>query len=212
MADYPRVTIVNIGTLSMNKFWDENERMREPSATCVLIETAGLRLIVDPSPHPDDLARLLFDRRGLRAGDVDQVFLTHRHGDHRFGLDLFDDKPWLVAAPELEAWRRSDTSDPSLADRFQAAEGRLPAGLSLLLTPGHTATHHSLVLSSPWGRLVVAGDAVMTQDYWDAEEGYHNSVDFPAAADSIRKLKSLAAVVIPGHGNVILNLSAGHST
>ena len=206
MADYPRLTVVNIGTLSVNKFWHESERVREPSATCVLIETGGRRLIVDPSPHPDDLGRLLFDRCGLRPGDVDEVFLTHRHGDHRFGLKLFEGKPWLMADAELEVWRRSESASPAISARFEPAEGRLPAGFSLLFTPGHTTTHHSLLMPSPWGTLVVAGDAVMTPDYWLAEEGYHNSVDFEAATASIRKLKELAAIVIPGHGNFILNL------
>ena len=111
MADYPRLTVVNIGTLSVNKFWHESERVREPSATCVLIETDGRRMIVDPSPHPEELGRLLFDRCGLRPGDVDDVFLTHRHGDHRFGLKLFEGKPWLMADAELEVWRTFAAQD-----------------------------------------------------------------------------------------------------
>ena len=112
MPGFPRLTVVNIGTLSRNKFWHESERVREPSATCVLIEVAGRRLIVDPSPHPAELERLIFDRCGLRPGDVSEVFLTHRHGDHRFGLELFRGKPWLMAAAELEAWRQSEHEQP----------------------------------------------------------------------------------------------------
>ena len=209
MADYPRITLINIGTLSMNKFWGETEPVRKPSATCVLIDDAGLRLIVDPSPHPPELERLLFERAGLRPEEVDEVFLTHRHGDHRFGLELFAGKPWRMAAPELDAWRDAQPADAALAAQFEPAEGRLPGGLSLLSTPGHTATHHSLVVPSPWGPVVVAGDAAMTPDFWAAEEGYHNSVDFAAASASIRTLKQFAAVVIPGHGSFILNLPAG---
>lgn len=208
MADYPRLTVVNIGTLSKNKFWHEDERVREPSATCVIIEIGGRRIMVDPSPHPVELERLIFDRCGLRPRDVGEVLVTHRHGDHRFGLELFEGKPWLMAGAELEAWRQSETSKPEIPARFEPAEGRLPPGFSLVSTPGHTATHHSLQIPSPWGPLVVAGDAVMTPDFWQAEEGFHNSVDFAAAAESIRKLKRLAALVIPGHGNLILNLPA----
>jgi glyoxylase-like metal-dependent hydrolase (beta-lactamase superfamily II) len=208
MSEFPRLTVVNIGTLSMNKFWKETERVREASATCVVIEVAGRRLIVDPSPHPEQLERLLFERCGLRPRSVDEVFLTHRHGDHRFGLPLFEGKPWFMARPELEAWRGTEKSDPTIPGRFEPAEDRLPGELSLVFTPGHTATHHSLQMPSPWGPLVVAGDAVMTPDFWLAEEGYHNSVDFEAARDSIRKLKKLATVVIPGHGNFIINLPA----
>lgn len=206
MPDYPRVTVVNIGTLSMNRFWGESERVRSASATCSVVETGGQRLIVDPSPHPEELERLLFDRCGLGSRQIDQVFLTHRHADHRYGLELFAGKPWSMASAELEAWRQTEKSDVSLPARFEPAEGALPPGLSLLFTPGHTATHHSLVVPTGWGPLIVAGDAVMTPDFWNAEEGYHNSVDFDAARATIRALKRQAAIVLPGHGNFILNL------
>ena len=87
-----RFTIVNIGTLSMNKFWGETERLRSPSATCTLLQAGGKRLLVDPSPDSEPLARLLFERTGLRPEAVDAVFCTHWHGDHRFGLALFEGK------------------------------------------------------------------------------------------------------------------------
>ena len=48
-------TIVNIGTLSMNKYWGETERKRSPNATCTLLDISGLHLLVDPSPHPEQL-------------------------------------------------------------------------------------------------------------------------------------------------------------
>ena len=47
-------TIINLGTLSMNKFWGETERVRPATATCVLLESEGRRLLVDPSPGPDE--------------------------------------------------------------------------------------------------------------------------------------------------------------
>ena len=49
----------------------------------------------------------------------------------------------------------------------------------------------------------MAGDAVMTEDFFEAEEGFHNSVDFPTK--TIQKIKNVADLVIPGHSNFILN-------
>ena len=205
---WPTVTIINIGCLSMNRFWGESERLRSGTATCTLVSTGGLRLLVDPSPHPPELERLLFDRAGLKPAQIDVVFLTHHHGDHRYGLPLFEHARRLMAAAGLAEWRERSPEDARTIDGFEAAEDRLPEGLALTATPGHTAAHHSLFLASPWGPLVVAGDAVMTPDFFAAEEGYHNSVDFAVAAATIRRIKREAALVVPGHGNLIVNLPA----
>ncbi len=45
----------------------------------------------------------------------------------------------------------------------------------------------------------------MNVEFYEAGEGYHNSVDFEQAAETIRRIKKAAALVIPGHGNLILN-------
>jgi glyoxylase-like metal-dependent hydrolase (beta-lactamase superfamily II) len=206
MSGNVQFTIVNIGTLSANKFWHETARVREPTATCTLLETGGRRLLVDPSPEPELLEPMLFARTGLRPGDVDLVFMTHFHGDHRFGLSLFAGKPWLMASAGLAEWGERSPQEAGLIGHVQPAEGRLPEGIDLLPTPGHTMGHHSLIAGTRWGTLVVSGDAVMTGEFFEAEEGYRNSTDFERAAETIRSIKRAAALVIPGHGNVILNL------
>ena len=199
-------TIINIGTLSMNKYWHETERVRTPSATCTLLETSGKRLMVDPSPEPALLEQLLFERAGLKKSEVDQIYLTHYHKDHRFGLDLFAGKPWLIASAGFGEWAQRFPEDKELMRRFSPAEENLPEGVSLYPSPGHTYGHHSLIADTAWGKLIVAGDAVMTRDFYEAEDGFHNSVDFGQVKETIRKIHAEADLVIPGHGNVILDL------
>jgi glyoxylase-like metal-dependent hydrolase (beta-lactamase superfamily II) len=194
-------TIVNIGNLSMNKYWDEADRVRTPSSTCTLLEVGDCRLLVDPSPWPERLEEELFRTTGLKPDAVDMVFVTHIHPDHRFGLELFPDVPWLMAAGELEAWKQGGEKHADVRDRFQQAEGRLPAGVELMPTPGHTLTHHSLALEVPWGRLVVAGDAVMTPDFWANEDGFHNTADWDVLRETLHRIRNEADFVVPGHGN-----------
>lgn len=198
--------IINIGVLSQNKFWGETRRMREDiSATCTLLEVGGHRLIIDPSPRREALEKLLFDRAGLRPDAIDMVYVTHWHGDHLFGLRLFEHATWLMEEAGIAEWRESAPEYRHLADRFVPATGALPEGVELLPAPGHTSTLAALKLETPWGCLVVAGDAVMNREFLAAEEGYHNSVDFAQAADTIRRIKGVADLVIPGHDNVVLN-------
>lgn len=204
MTDPVAFTIVNIGTLSMNKFWGETDRKRSPNATCTLLDMNGLHLLVDPSPHPEQLEQRLFATTGLHLNGIDMVFVTHYHADHRFGLELFTGKPWLMASVGLDEWRASAPQDQALINAFSPAEHYLPAGVTLLATPGHTKTHYSLRAQTEDGWLVVAGDAVMTRDFYSAAEGFHNSVDFAAARESIQLIHNNANIVIPGHGNYFI--------
>ena len=199
-----KFTIVNIGTLSMNRFWNENERVRSPSATCTLLQVGVMRLLVDPSPAPEQLKSKLFATTGLAPDDINMVFLTHFHADHRFGLPLFEGKGFLMAERGMDEWRTLSSSDSDLIDRFKPAEAHLPEGIELVATPGHTHGHHSLNVTSDWGNVVVAGDAAMTRDFLKAEEGFHNSVDFGQASKTIRRLKTIADLIIPGHDSLLV--------
>ncbi len=194
-------TIVHIGALGMNHFWGETERVRSATATCSLLRLGDVNLLVDPSPQPELLERELLATTGLRPQQIDLVFVTHHHGDHRYGLPLVTHAPWLMASDEIATWRAHAPEDGEQIARFCAAEGALPIEIALLPTPGHTLTHHSLAFDCAWGRVLVAGDAVMTYDHWLHDEGHTNSVDFALASETIRRAKSVYDWVIPGHGN-----------
>jgi len=198
-----RWDVVTIGNLSRNRYWGESDEkpLRPALCTSTLLTGEGFRLLVDPPlADAEAMAFELFRRTGLRPGAVTAVFVTHGHGDHFAGLGSFSGADWL-AAPEVAA---ELNASGKAAKPVQGASGRLPGAIDVIPTPGHTANHHSLAFECDGRRVVVAGDAVMTRDFWDHRQGYFNSADFDQAAATIDRLAHVADIVVPGHDNYFL--------
>ncbi|MFL6128317.1 MAG: MBL fold metallo-hydrolase [Mycobacteriales bacterium] len=137
-------------------------------------EADGSVTLVDPG------LRLRFARRRLRAGllaigagpaDVRRVVVTHAHVDHVGGLaSVVEQSGAAVHAHEREAVYLRDGRTPRMRQgrprsfpAVTAAEEfldgtRLPGGLRVVHTPGHTPGHVSL-LHEPTG-VLITGDAL----------------------------------------------------
>jgi glyoxylase-like metal-dependent hydrolase (beta-lactamase superfamily II) len=205
-----RWDVLTIGHLSRNKFWGESDdrAYRAPRCTTTLIRAGQRTIIVDPGCPSDEMIAVLDQRAGLTAAAIDTVFLTHFHGDHRVGIGAFPHARWQMAAQEIALWDAelaADSPDRAVLARIEPATDVLAPGLALLQTSGHTLGHTSLVFSSDGLRVVVAGDAVMTRDFFLACDYYFNTVDATAAVQSLNAIAALAEVVVPGHDNVFLN-------
>ncbi len=202
--------ILTIGHLSRNKFWGESDDQayRAPLCTSTLIQHDGRTIVVDPGCPPDEMGRVLDQRTGLQPSAVDTVFLTHFHGDHHVGITAFPQAHWCMAAPEIGAWTAQlapNSPELRLLTRLEPVTGELAPGITLLSTPGHTSAHTSLSFTSGGLRVVVAGDAVMTHDFFLARDVYFNTVDRAAAVQSIATIADQADIVVPGHDNYFLN-------
>lgn len=93
-------------------------------------------------------------------------------------------------------WRRERLGHER---QFQWAEDvALPDGLELLPTPGHTP-HHLSVRVSASSPVIIAGDAVLTEDPAAKVRTMipHSQAQF---ADTRRRLLDLGVRIIPGHG------------
>src|SRR4051812_28901574 len=122
--------ILTIGHLSMNRFWGETERRRGPLCTSTLVRTGDGLLLVDPSLPAPEMPALLNDQAGIGVEHVRHVFLTHFHGDHRFGLEAFPHATWWMAQEETDYWRgRTGGAEAALLDRFRRLDSGLPPGL-----------------------------------------------------------------------------------
>ena len=180
--------------------------MRPTRCTRTLLRCDGGRVLVDPScQDPEEMAAELNRTTGLSLADVYVVFLTHEHGDHHYGLQHFPHADW-VAAPEVAA---AMNGSQQYTRRIEGIEVRLFGQVEVLATPGHTLSHHSLRFLCDGQAVVVAGDAVMTRDFWRDRQGFFNSVNPELAGRTIVRLSESADLVVPGHDNYFAVLKRG---
>ena len=199
-----RFTILTLGCFSRNRYWGEEDAKSYRRALCTstLIETPqGARILVDPAVSGAALAQVLDERCGLRPEAVDYVYVTHRHGDHYVGMADLPRAVWLAAPGDAGEIRRAL---PQHADRIFGAGAEIVPGVQVLPLPGHTPGLAGLLFASEDGMVAVAGDSVMTRDFFKDRRGYYNSADFAASARSIDLLMEKADIVVPGHGNYFL--------
>src|SRR4051812_43274448 len=91
-----RFDIISIGTLSRNRLWGETQAVRTPHATTTLIRSNERKILVDPGLPAMALGARLYERTGIRPGEVDTVFLTNFKPAHRGGLEAFADAKLLM--------------------------------------------------------------------------------------------------------------------
>lgn len=205
-----RWDVLTIGHLSRNKYWGESTgtAYRSPRCTCTLIRAEGRTIIVDPSCPPEEMIHVLDQRTGLKTEQITDVFLTHFHGDHRFGIEAFPNARWFMAEREIENCRGQcppDSPERLLLNRLTPVDRSLAPGIQIIHTPGHCAGHSSLVFTSEGLTVVVAGDAAMTRDFFLARDYYFNTSDPDAAVKSIDVIANIADIVVPGHDNYFMN-------
>ena len=205
-----RWDVLTIGHLSRNRYWGEadDRAYREPLCTSTLIRTGERTVVVDPGLPSEEMGRILDRRAGIAPASVDIVFLTHFHGDHRVGLAAFPDAVWYMPTAEIEHGTNQpglDGPDRRILDLMHPAGQELIPGIRVIATPGHSVGHASLLFESEGLRVVVAGDAAMTRDFFRHHDYYFNTVDPQAAVRAIAIVASEADVVVPGHDNSFLN-------
>ncbi len=104
----------------------------------------------------------------LIPGDVRIVVNTHLHFDHCGQNSVFRHAPFYVQRAELERARRESKPLTDWFDfagaRFELLDGEaeIAAGVRVVPTPGHTAGHQSVLVTTEEGDHVMIGDAAYT--------------------------------------------------
>jgi len=218
--------VINIGCLSRNRFWNEQQAKRAAHATCVLIRHESNSVLVDPSLPAELLNHRLDERAGLAADDIDCVFLTCFRPVHRRGLSLFDRADWLMGGGEIEAMRahlealtesarqRGEAGDPlvreelALLGRIRPAPDRITRSIHLFPAAGATPGNCCLLVALATATMVVAGDAVVSRNHYEHGQVLEQSFDLAQARASLAELAEVTDQLIPGHDNLFVPVSA----
>ena len=217
-----RLDVISIGTLSRNRLWNETQAVRTAHATTTLIRAGKRNILIDPGLPPPALAARLYERTGLRAEQIDTVFLTNFRPAHRQGLPLFEKAKILIHEREQEAFsahlRRlieeapeEDLDRVTLADELKLVESlktpddQLAEQVDLFPLFGYTPGTCGLLVAAPTYTALIAGDAVPTLDHFLAGQVLPDAFDIPAAQDAMREVYEIADLIIPGHDNLFAN-------
>jgi N-acyl homoserine lactone hydrolase len=153
---------------------------------------------------------------GLSASDVVAVVVSHLHFDHCGQLDTLT-APVLVQGHEYEASQEHGYTVSEWAtiaeDRLRLVDGdrEIADGVRLLLTPGHTPGHQSVVVETAHGREVIAAQCAFRAEELREGVAAASNLFSPAWADtataSLERLSALSpARVHLSHDEEIVTL------
>ena len=220
MQEKMRWAVLSLGCFSRNRYWGERDdsSYRAPLCTSTFVEIDNRRLVIDPPLYGPAMTAMLYNRTGLKPEMIDYVYITHYHSDHYMGLGCFPNarlfaapgdwdhvKDILLSSGDKENLREAFPNGNELAERLLPAEKGFMNGISLIELPGHTLGLAGIQFDAPEGRVVAAGDAVMTEDFFSGRLGYYNSRDFDLSKKSMDILAGAADIIIPGHSNYFLS-------
>lgn len=214
--------VVSIGALSRNRLWGETEPRRAGHATVTVVRSGGTTILVDPSLPAELLRARLDERLGIGPDAVDVVFLTTFRPVHRRGLTLFERASWLMHEPEIEGMRehleamsarldgteggeddvgRLVADELALLKRFSPASDKLTGAVHLYPLVGASRGSAGLLLAVSSRTILIAGDAVLTQDHYESGQVFEQSVDVESARSALRDVMEVADEIVPGHDN-----------
>ncbi len=148
---------------------------------------------------------------GLTCEDIVGIFITHWHSDHFANLRLFPRANVYCYDPNHELNLDSIASSYqfyNLLPLVRLDANDYFAGCKLIPTPGHTRLHCSLLVEFMKRTIVIAGDAIVSQSYYDNGKAWpYNAGNLGevACVKAMDQIIEVADYIIPGHGHPFQN-------
>lgn len=189
-------------------------------ATVTLVQTDGKNILIDTSweDFDEDTAEDMLENNRLilelqyfkiKPKDIDEVFVTHWHGDHYLNLPLFPNAQITYAGirkPRVVSYLKNMSIDNEIAELKEGEEWH--PGIEIISTLGHTNHDHSVVINFKKKTFVVTGDSIVSKMY------YHHGTFFPnrdmdtnidQLRASFQRIIDYADIIIPGHDGPFYN-------
>ena len=169
----------------------------------------------------DERIDLALRKLGIQPEQITHVIFTHLHWDHCQNHNLFKNAKFYVQEKELEFamnpspnyYRSYEQNNPIinptfLNTKFELTNGdqEIIEGISVLFTPGHSPGHQAIIVKMRDERkIVIAGDAILhyANLIKDKNQNFLHPPgrlkDFETTIESIKKILSIADLVLPGH-------------
>jgi glyoxylase-like metal-dependent hydrolase (beta-lactamase superfamily II) len=196
--------MAEVKVLIEGQFVYDEGRGTKTGCTVTLIKS-NKTILVDTGSFLDK-ERLLngLKKEGVMPEDIDIVFLTHIHLDHVVNISLFRNSlilckyrggeyPGQTHYPKTGRMIRTELLDKTM----------IAQDVELILTPGHSDDMVSLIVDTPEGKVVIAGDALPSEEWADMElQPSPAVVDVEIFNRSRRKILQVADYIVPGHGKM----------
>ena len=192
-------------------------------ATVALVETDGQLILIDTSwegtpetaPWPPEQNRLIMELQyfGVKPEDINEIFITHWHGDHWENIYLFPQARVYYAGCAPSYVKKNLDLISADNETLKIKEGDdWHLGLEVLSTDGHSDHDHSVAIRYKRKEFVVAGDAIVSKMYYHTETFFPNNRVTKFQDElraSFRKIVERADYIIPGHDGPFLNYKKG---
>jgi glyoxylase-like metal-dependent hydrolase (beta-lactamase superfamily II) len=174
--------------------------------------------------NPVDALELL----GVRAGDVEDVIITHLHYDHVGNFDRFPQARFHLQEAELAFATGKYMRHPFLSHAFEVEDvvgmvrlnyrGRvvfhngdteLAPGLRLHLAGGHSAGLQFVSVHTQRGWLVLASDVTHYYEHMDSGRPFTTTFHVGDTLEGYGRLRAIAPSpdhIVPGHDPLVMRL------